>query len=90
MNRGESAGGHTASRGLNRPRPARVKPDARGTPVSVDGAAVESVREEWLVQDRWWTEEPLCRRYFELIVAGGRNVVVFWDLEADRWYRQRA
>lgn len=79
-----------ASRGLNRPRAARVEPDADGTPVSVDGEAVEAVREEWLVQDRWWTEEPLCRRYFELVVAGGRNVVVFWDLEAGGWYRQRA
>ena len=27
---------------------------------------VDSVREEWLVEDRWWTARPLRRRYFEL------------------------
>ena len=43
-----------------------------------------------MVEDRWWTERPLRRRYFELVLAGGRNVVVFHDLRDRRWYAQRA
>jgi hypothetical protein len=59
-----------------------------GEPAAVDSAAVEAVREEWLVEDRWWTSKPLRRRYFELVLADGRNVVVF--REGDRWFLQRA
>jgi hypothetical protein len=54
----------------------------------VGRAQVEHVLEDWLVEDRWWTPRPLRRRYFELVLADGRNVVVF--READRWLLQRA
>jgi hypothetical protein len=55
----------------------------------VAGRAVEAVREEWLVEDRWWTSRPLRRRYFELITEDGADRVVFRDLEGGRWYAQR-
>ena len=70
------------------PQRVRVRTDAVGEPATVDAVAVEAIREEWLVEDRWWTPEPLRRRYFELVLADGRNVVVFW--EASRWFVQRA
>jgi hypothetical protein len=50
---------------------------------------VEAVRDEWLVDDRWWTGQPVRRRYFEVVLESGRNVVVFHDELGDRWYRQR-
>ena len=56
----------------------------------VEGSPVEAVREEWVVEDRWWTGKPLRRRYFELVLEDGRNVVVFRDLIAREWFRQRA
>jgi hypothetical protein len=53
--------------------------------------AVEAVREEWLVEDRWWTPTPLRRRYFELVLADGRDLVVFREpAEGGRWFEQRA
>jgi hypothetical protein len=70
------------------PQRVRVRTDAIGEPATVDAVAVEAIREEWLVEDRWWTPEPLRRRYFELVLADGRNVVVF--REASRWFVQRA
>jgi hypothetical protein len=48
--------------------------------VEVDGQAIELVRESWLVEDRWWTTQPLRRRYWEGVTTSGRNVVVFHDL----------
>ena len=71
-----------AARALNPPRPARVRfaPAHPGRPVEVNGEAIESLRESWLVEDRWWTGEPLRRRYWELVGERGRNVVVFHDL----------
>ena len=59
------------------PRPVAVRAGDDGVPVAVGGVAVEAVREEWLVEDRWWTPKPLQRRYFELVLADGRDIVVF-------------
>jgi len=70
-------------------RAARVAATAEGTPLSVDGQKVADVRESWLVEDRWWTDEPLRRRYWELISETGRNLVVYHDLASGRWLRQR-
>jgi hypothetical protein len=47
------------------------------------------VREEWRVVDRWWTDDPIDRRYFEVVLEGGQNAVVFRDGESGRWYLQR-
>jgi hypothetical protein len=60
--------------------------------------AVESVREEWLVEDGWWTQTPLQRRYFELVLEDGSDVVVFCETASNGlrsrapshlWFRQR-
>jgi CO dehydrogenase/acetyl-CoA synthase delta subunit len=67
----------------------RVRADAAGRPEAVGNRAVEAVRESWLVEDRWWTDAPLRRRYWEVVTGDGRNLVVFRDLQEDRWYAQR-
>jgi hypothetical protein len=77
-----------AARALNHPRRARVRFGPANHPVEVNGEAVESLRESWLVEDRWWTAEPLRRRYWELVGERGRNVVVFHDLTAGGWFIQ--
>jgi len=71
------------------PRRVVVKTGPEGEPRAVEGVVVEAVREEWWVEDRWWTPKTLRRRYFELVLADGRDVVVFCA-GAGRWYRQRA
>jgi hypothetical protein len=78
------------SRRLGVPQPASVDANARGTPAAVGAVAVDTLREEWVVEDRWWTGRPLRRRYFEVVLVDGRNVVVFRDLVEGGWYLQRA
>jgi hypothetical protein len=51
---------------------------------------VLQVREEWRVVDRWWTETPLRRRYFDVVLATGENAAVFEDEEGGGWFRQKA
>ena len=51
---------------------------------------VAVVREEWRVVDRWWTEQPVDRRYFDVVLASGENAVVFLDREVQGWFSQRA
>jgi hypothetical protein len=79
----------TDARRLGVPRQARVSVDAGGVPATVDGQRVGSVRETWLLEDRWWTEAPLRRRYWEVVTVGGSDQVVFHDLIAGEWWRQR-
>lgn len=82
--------------GVYWPRPVEVETAQDGVPVAVEEVAVEAVREQWLVEDRWWTPRPLSRRYFELVLRDGRNVVVFCEPAgrvgetSGHWFEQRA
>ena len=73
------------------PSPIEVESGADGVPVAIAGTRVEAVREQWLVEDRWWTPKPLQRAYFEVVLSDGRNLVVFREPpDGTRWYEQRA
>jgi hypothetical protein len=75
-------------RRLSQPKPVEVQAGPGGMPSTVHRSTVHSVSEDWVVEDRWWTGRPLRRRYFELVLADGRNLVVFRDLERGRWFSQ--
>ena len=75
---------------LNAPRPVLVEASPVGVPVRVNREAVALLREEWRVVDRWWTEAPIDRRYFDLVLESGQNACVFRDEEAGCWFSQRA
>lgn len=79
-----------AARRLNAPRPALVESHADATPRRVNRQDVATVREEWRVVDRWWTEQPVTRRYFEVVLETGENTVVYHDADARAWFTQRA
>lgn len=79
----------TSPRRLSIPRRVAVSAGGDGTPQVIDGRAVEAVRESWLVEDRWWTDRPLSRHYWEVVTVCGRDEIVFCDLVSERWWRQR-
>jgi CO dehydrogenase/acetyl-CoA synthase delta subunit len=79
----------TGPRRLSIPRRVAVTADGDGSPIAVDGRDVDTVRESWLVEDRWWTDRPIRRRYWEVVTSCGRDEVVFHDLHRGRWWRQR-
>ena len=79
-----------SARRLNAPRPALVESHADGAPRRVNRQDVALVREEWRVVDRWWTEEPVDRRYFDVVLETGENAVVYRDEETGAWLTQRA
>jgi hypothetical protein len=74
---------------LSVPKRVAVGAGAGGRPELVDGREIDSVRESWLIEDRWWTDKPLRRRYWEVVTVCGRDEVVFHDLRTGRWWRQR-
>ena len=75
------------TRRWSRRAPRRALAEASREPASTGGAVL---REEWRVVDRWWTEEPVDRRYFDVVLESGQNVCVFRDEEAGCWFSQRA
>jgi len=88
--RGSTApAGRSSTRVLNAPRPALVEAGVDGMPRRVNRQGVALVREEWRVVDRWWTEEPVSRRYFEVVLETGENTVVYRDEERGEWFTQR-
>ena len=82
-------GDSRAARRLNEPQPVLVTVED-GIPAAVGGVLVAQIREEWRVVDRWWTDAPVRRRYFDLVLATGENVAVFADEEGRGWFRQKA
>ncbi len=76
-------------RRLYAPLRVAVEADSDGVPMAVGRIEVVAVREEWVVEDRWWTPRRLWRHYFELVLADGRDLVVFRS-SSGRWFRQRA
>jgi CO dehydrogenase/acetyl-CoA synthase delta subunit len=76
-------------RRLGVPTRVAVVADEDGRPTTVEAREVDSVRESWLIEDRWWTDRPLRRRYWEIVTTCGRDEVVFHDLRSGRWWRQR-
>jgi hypothetical protein len=76
------------ARRLYQPRPVSIQLDDHGAPAIVGRSEVVAIREQWLVEDRWWTAPPLRRRYFELTLVDGADRVVFCDLESGRWFSQ--
>ena len=81
--------GATRTSRLNQPRPALVEEGLDGSPRRVNRSDVAALRDEWRVVDRWWTEEPVDRRYFEVVLETGENRVVFRDEELETWFAQR-
>ena len=77
-------------RPLGAPRPLRVITTPADVPAAVvlddRPRAVVAVREDWLVQDRWWTEEPVDRHYFDLLLEPGRPLVVYREIRSGLWY----
>lgn len=90
--RSREPGDPRPARRLNEPRRALVVTRGIGhgaEPVNVNRLPVARVREEWRVVDRWWTEEPVRRRYFDVVLESGQNAVVFHDEEGGGWFAQR-
>ncbi len=68
------------------PQPCRVEAGADGRPLRVDGRAVEAVREEWRIEEGWWST-PCRRRCFSVALADGRIRTVYQDRRSGAWWR---
>ncbi len=78
-------------RPLNLPRPVRVHLNAQTVPAAVEYDSkqrpIDAVGEVWRVDDEWW-RDSISRRYTEVVLEGGKHVVLFEDLVTGEWFAQ--
>jgi len=53
-----------------------------------DVKSVAAILEIWRVEDEWW-RQPISRRYVEVVLQGGRHVVLYEDLSTGDWFMQQ-
>ena len=81
-------------RAVNEPRTVTVESNESGLPATVGwadgpmGSKVECVNEIWRIDDEWWRKQ-ISRLYFEVMLDGGKRIVLFKDLIADEWFMQQ-
>ena len=80
-------------RAVNEPRTVTVELNESGllTVRRPDGRTVgevEAILESWRIDDEWW-RESISRSYLELLLDGGKRLVVFQDLMTGLWYMQK-
>jgi len=48
---------------------------------------VEAILESWRVDDEWW-RRTIARNYMEVMLEGGKRMVLFQDLLTGQWFAQ--
>ena len=79
-------------RSLNLPAPIQVEEDAHQRPLAISlrhrRLGVASVDDLWEIDEEWWRENPVVRRYYQVTTEDGRPMTIFRDLVSGEWYRQ--
>ena len=79
-------------RAVNEPQPVTVEFDASGVMMvgRPDGRTVgkvDAILESWRIDDEWW-RHMIARAYLEVIMEGGKRLVLFQDLITGQWFVQ--
>ncbi len=79
-------------RAVNEPQPVTVDLDESGlmTVGRPDGRTVgkvEAILESWRIDDEWW-RRTIARNYMEVMLEGGKRMVLFQDLLTGQWFAQ--
>jgi len=57
--------------------------------VRLDGhlKPVIAIREMWEIEDEWWRDH-IARRYFDVVLKGGKHLVLYQNRLTGKWYAQ--
>ena len=92
-------------RSLNLPAPVSVAEDCDARPLSVSlpiagsrtrrerpqlrTLKIRSIEDVWQVDDEWWREKPISRKYYRVVTENDRHFTIFRDQTNGAWYRQQ-
>ncbi len=74
-------------RALNVPQRVAVECDAEDRPSVVGGSPIEAVLESWRIDDEWW-RQAITRCYHDVVLEGGRRLMLFEDVATGEWFAQ--
>lgn len=50
---------------------------------------VTAINDLWQVDDEWWRERPISRRYYQITTQNDRRLTIFRDQLNAQWYWQK-
>jgi hypothetical protein len=50
---------------------------------------VASIENVWEIEDEWWRQHPISRRYYRVLLEDGSSMTLFRDLLNSLWYEQK-
>ena len=74
-------------RAVNAPKPVSLEWDASGVLSVSKVGKIEAILETWRIDDEWW-RQPIARAYMEVMLEGGKRLVLFQDLITGEWFSQ--
>ncbi len=51
--------------------------------------AITAINDLWQVDDEWWRERPISRRYYQITTSKDRRLTIFRDPLNGSWYWQK-
>ena len=75
------------SRSLRPARSGRLAQEGRS--LAAASLVVTSINDLWQVDDEWWRERPISRRYYQITTQDERRLTVFRDQLDGNWYWQQ-
>ena len=51
--------------------------------------AVTAINDLWQVNDEWWRERSISRRYYQITTQNDRRLTIFRDQLNAQWYWQK-
>ena len=98
-----SGAGSLQFRSMNLPVPIEVVEDGAERPVSITlpparssrltkkgrSLIIASIDDLWQVDDEWWRERPISRRYYQVTTQDDRRLTIFRDQLNAQWHWQR-
>jgi hypothetical protein len=81
-----------AIRPLNPLRPIRVSADTAGRPQRVylrRPLKVMRIEDQWSIDDEWWREKGISRKYYVCLLDDGSKLALVYDLLGKKWYTQK-
>jgi hypothetical protein len=77
---------------MNPPIPIEVEESEGHRPlvVRLNGwwVRISRVADIWEINEEWWREKPINRRYYRVVTEDERLITIFRDLVDGGWYRQ--
>jgi hypothetical protein len=76
---------------INLPEPVQVEESDSGLPTAIRTPrrqVITAIEDRWRIDDEWWRRDPVSRMYYVGLLTSGQRLVIYKDLNDNRWYKQ--